>query len=77
MTQPGRARSKSKHGEGKHLASINFPLDMLEFLDKLGEELDMNRSSLVVCILKDFQNSGKTIQVQIVGPINKEKNNAR
>lgn len=63
MSQVGRAKTGNKD---RHLASINFPNDLLKYLDEMAEELDMNRSSLVVCILKDFQKSGKTIRVEII-----------
>ena len=63
MAQPNRSKPGSKD---KHLASINFPNDLLEYLDDLAKELDVNRSSLVCTILKDFQQSGKTIRIEIV-----------
>lgn len=63
MTQPGKAKSGAK---GRHLASINFPEELLTYIDNLAEELDMNRSSLVCLILKDFQKSGKTFRLEVV-----------
>ena len=62
MTQPNRAKPGSTE---KHLASINFPKDLLAYLDALSEELEINRSSLVCLILKEFQESGRTIKMVI------------
>lgn len=63
MKQPNRAKAGSK---GRHLASINFTEELLEFVDTLAEEIDMNRSSLVCAIIEDFKKSGKTFKVEVV-----------
>lgn len=58
-------RSKSGNGK-KHLASINFPAELLTYLDGLAMELDMNRSSLVCLILQDFKDAGRAIKIQVI-----------
>lgn len=63
MSQPNRPKAGSK---GRHLASINFTDEMLEFLDNLAEEAGLNRSSLVCMIVSDFMKSGKTVRLEVV-----------
>lgn len=63
MTHSNRAKNGAK---GRHLASVNFTSELMEFLDTLSDELDMNRSSLVCLIVDDFKKSGKKIKVQVV-----------
>jgi hypothetical protein len=62
MSQNNRAKP-NKHGPPtKQLASINFPKELITYLDAMAEECGINRSSLVCLIIQDFKDSGKKIR---------------
>jgi metal-responsive CopG/Arc/MetJ family transcriptional regulator len=63
MSQPNRAK---KNSAPRKLTSVNFTVELLDWVDDLSEELAMNRSALVCAILDDFKKSGKTFKIQVV-----------
>lgn len=51
--------------KGKHLASINFTPELLEWLDRQASELDISRSALVCFLLNDYKNSDKNVKMVV------------
>ncbi len=47
------------------LASINFPKDLVDYLDNMSSELNISRSYLVCIVLEEFRKSGKKIHLEI------------
>lgn len=59
------SRKPSKHGAGGHQTSVNFPKEMITWLDEMTEKVGINRSALVCLIVEDFMLSGKTIRLVV------------
>jgi len=59
------ANRRAPISKGKHLASVNFTKELIEWLDQIQQETGMNRSSIVCLMLQDYKNSGRTISVSV------------
>ena len=62
-----RPSTKERNAEvNRRLTSVNFPNDILEYIDRIADDVDMSRSAVICVILRAYMESNKTLKFVMV-----------